>query len=55
MIQDMAGGNEAQRSDRLDQPRNTAFIFFIRMIRQFHVVTALRSRLTCFVVAVILQ
>jgi hypothetical protein len=41
----MAGGNESQRSDRFDLPKNTAFTFIIRMFWQFHAVTALRSRL----------
>ncbi|MDR2704465.1 MAG: hypothetical protein LBC02_01680 [Planctomycetaceae bacterium] len=40
----MAGGNEVQRSDRLNLPQNMAFPFIIRIFRQFHAVTALRSR-----------
>jgi hypothetical protein len=34
----MAGGNEAQRSDRLDLPKNMAFTFIIRMLWQFRAV-----------------
>jgi hypothetical protein len=41
----MAGGNEAQHSDRFDLPKNTAFTFIIRIFWQFNAVTALRSRL----------
>ncbi|MDR2704905.1 MAG: hypothetical protein LBC02_03915 [Planctomycetaceae bacterium] len=40
----MAGMNEAQRSDRFDLPKNMAFTFIIRILGQFHAVTAL-----CFV------
>ncbi|MDR2706594.1 MAG: hypothetical protein LBC02_12515 [Planctomycetaceae bacterium] len=43
----MAGGNEAQRSDRLDLPKNTVFTFIIRMFWQFHAVTAMRFVPTC--------
>ncbi|MDR2705996.1 MAG: hypothetical protein LBC02_09485 [Planctomycetaceae bacterium] len=43
----MAGGNEAQRSDRLNLPKNMAFIFFIRIFWQFHAVTALRFVPAC--------
>ncbi|MDR2706084.1 MAG: hypothetical protein LBC02_09930 [Planctomycetaceae bacterium] len=38
----MAGGNEAQRSDRFDLSKNMAFTFIIRIFWQFHAVTALR-------------
>jgi hypothetical protein len=38
----VAGGNEAQRSDRFDLPKNRAFTFIIRIFWQFHAVTALR-------------
>ncbi|MDR2704382.1 MAG: hypothetical protein LBC02_01260 [Planctomycetaceae bacterium] len=37
----MASVNEAQRSERFDQPKNMAFTFIIRIFWQFHVVTAL--------------
>ncbi|MDR2705026.1 MAG: hypothetical protein LBC02_04525 [Planctomycetaceae bacterium] len=43
----MAGGNEAQRSDRFDLPNNMAFIFIIRIFWQFHAVTALRFVPAC--------
>ncbi|MDR2704545.1 MAG: hypothetical protein LBC02_02085 [Planctomycetaceae bacterium] len=35
----MAGGNEAQRSDRFDLPNNMAFTFIIRIFGQVHAVT----------------
>jgi hypothetical protein len=38
----MAGGNEAQRRDHIDLPKNMAFTFIIRIFWQFHAVTALR-------------
>jgi hypothetical protein len=41
----MAGGNEAQRSDRFDLPKNMAFI--IRIFWQFNAVTALRFVPAC--------
>jgi hypothetical protein len=43
----MAGGNEAQRSNRFNLPNNMAFTFIIRMFRQFHAVTALRFVHAC--------
>jgi hypothetical protein len=47
----MAGGNEAQRSDRLELPKNTTFTFItnlnIQILRQFYAVTALRFVRVC--------
>jgi hypothetical protein len=43
----MAGGNEAQRSNRFDLPKNMAFTFIIRICWQFHAVTALRFVPAC--------